>query len=378
VTLDTQPTRNVLTGVAEYDAASESFSDVRALSAALRFLGEDADLATVLAVSGEAFRSAVHAERWSIGSAYVSREPVLAAGARAFGYQARYLIGASIDETWIAIRDAVDAGQPALSSGILARDGEPLSTWWFLVRGYDAQEKMVEVAGLPGSVDRFTPLPALHGREATWVGVVKGLSVAPALLAERPVFLIGLRSQPPQPRDVVLETIQRAVRMAQDAAITVQTEMLQAAGRYVMGLSSYHVWASHLGGITGREPFFRCGPFEGTMPAVDVARANEELAERIRRGRGAAADYFRRVSDLFDGAVHDALLSAAAGYAEVADLAEEYREQFTGPTPLAEQDLLMDRDNRAQGVLLIRQMQALEGATITQLESALRRVADGP
>ena len=281
MTLDTQQTRNVLTGVAEYDAASESFSDVRALSAALRFLGEEADLSTVLAVSGEAFRSAVHAERWSIGSAYVSREPVLAAGARAFGYQPRYLIGASIDETWIAIRDAVDAGQPALSSGILARDGEPLSTWWFLVRGYDAQEKMVEVAGLPGSVEGFTPLPALHGREATWAGVVKGLSVAPGLLAERPVFLIGLRGLPPQPRDVVLETIQRAVRMAQDAAITVQTEMPHAAGRYVMGLSSYHVWANHLGGITGREPFFRCGPFERYAVELDQHLAGLYLVARF-------------------------------------------------------------------------------------------------
>jgi len=376
VTLETQPTRNVLTGVPEYDAASESFSDVRALSAALRFLGKEADLATVMAVSGEAFRSVAHVEHWSIASAYVSREAVLAAGARAFGYQPRYLIGASADETWLAIRDAVDAGQPALSSGILTRNGAPLSTWWFLVRGYDAQERTVQVAGLPTGDEAFAPLPALHGRAATWTGAVKGLGLAPALWAERPIFLLGLNGQPPDPRTLALETIRRAMQMAGNHTVTVRSEIPYAEGRYALGLNSFEVWADRLKAITGRERFLDNAPEDEAGPAAAVARANGECAERVRCGRRAAAKYLKGVSDLFEGAAHDALISAAAGYTEVADLAEDYLHLFCGPRALEEQDPLIDRDKRRQGVLLLREMQALEGAAVAQLEGALKQAGE--
>ena len=374
MTLKIKQSRVLLEGVATYDAVGDTFSDVRALTAALRFLGEAVDLKTMLAVSGEAFRMGFSTEGWRGASAYVSRYAPLAAGARAFGYQPRYIVAASADETWMAVCDAIDAGRPALSAGALSGEDSPLEGAWFLLVGYERHGHKVALAGLPAVPGEFRPLPALHGRECTWLGMVKGLEVAPTVLAERPVFCLGMKGQEPDDRARAAETIARALRLSQDATLTVPPEHPVVAGRYVVGLAGYRLWAEHLGRITGQEAPFRGDPREGSGTGGTIARINLETAGRVRRGRRAAADFLRRSADLFESAVHDALLSAAAGYTEVAELADEFISLFAAATPYAAQNLLLDRVLRTQGVVLIRQMQALEAAAVVQLEAAQRRI----
>lgn len=369
--------RTVLEGVPEFDAQSESFSDVRALSAALRYLGEEADPQTLMAVSGEAFRSVVHADRWAVTSAYVSPDPVLAVGARAYGYQPRYVIDASADETWLVLTDTLDGGQPALSSGLAVIHRAEQSTHWFVVRGYDAHERTVLLTGLAPGETAFTPLPSLHGRAGTWTGVVKGLHLAPCLWADRPVFQIGRKLAAPDARALAAETVERAIRLARADPVTVPAEVPQAAGRYVLGLPSFGAWAAKLDALTGQEAFFRRGPTEGTTSAVSVTSANREAADRVRLGRRAAARYLRRSADLFEAEVHDCLLSAAAAYTEIADLADEFFHLFSGRSDRADQDLLRERSARREGVILIREMAALEAAAVAQLEAARKAIGAG-
>jgi hypothetical protein len=378
VTLETKRTANALEGVPAYDAGSESFSDIRALSAALRFLGEEVDPGLLMVITGEAFRGVMHADRFCLASAYVTPEPVLAVGARAFGYQPRYLLGAGLDETWMVLSDAIDAGQPALSAGIACRDDIALSTWWFLVRGYEAQARTVVVSGFLTGGEEFRPLPALHGRKATWTGVVRGLSLAPTVWAERPVFILGRKLKTPAPAALVAEVLERAVRLSREGSVVVPAAVPAAAGRYVLGLASYQAWADRLAALTGQEAFFHRPPLDGPSASIHVTDANREQGERVREGRRAAATYLRRFADVLSAPAHDALLSAAAGYADVADLADEFVHLFADLNPVRERDRLADRDNRRAGVVLLRQMGALEAAAVVQLDAARRCAAQTP
>ena len=359
---------------------------VRAMETLLRFRGAGADLAELLAVSGDAF-SLCHASHWQ-GVAYLCTptNPVrnLAEG-YGFAYSSTHagptgplLFGKSRDERMeltrpalARIRAGIDAGCPVLTSGAEAHCGS-----CSLVVGYEKDRDWLCHVG-DGRPYRWVPLrgvasEAVQAEFGLMDGRCRG-TVTPGFCGgwqANPAYLIGERGEDPGGYSRVRQALRLAVELHRAASFQRRN---WGGVVYYFGAEAYEQWARDLEALDYPADLKGPYPTNGVEEAMDwYEMGNMDMqVDQIVTGRGAAVDFCRRSADLLGGTAGQALACAADAYAAEVAIARDafapFIPRFDGNDGPREA-WLSDSRLRAAGAEAIRRMLESERLAIAALE----------
>ena len=211
-------------GVGNFENTQAGLSHLRALACVLKHHGEKVDWDWLMGVSGEAFCYYYHPDGTYL-SQFVHSWDVVNAALGVYGYEGTWRFEPEPDVTPAleAIASELAAGRPVIAPGILPSSNRINSqcNWWFVVTGVDVDARTVRLLGR-GKTELETPLPtgddvrdAFHPR---WYGIVRSFEGIDGHYgpkrADNPILLVRKRKQAADKRNIALEGLRRAVRLA--------------------------------------------------------------------------------------------------------------------------------------------------------------------
>jgi hypothetical protein len=353
---------------------------LKGLQVLLSHRGQPTDLGNLLAHSGEAF-SLCHSDHWELRTYLSLPIDSLAAAARAYGYDGRWLMGdwfhqmkrkgkaacqkqtqRILDDLWREI----DAGRPVLVSGIDGHCGH-----WFVACGYDrADEQMCYVGGKKpyewfgiGGLTIDTCGDPKVGKLGFWDSRVRG-AIRPRFFGgwmSDVAFVLGPKARDVPARDRDIATLRLAVRLFRAGARP------YSGVRYYFGEQAYEKWARDLGELDYPADVKKRRP---KGPEIYDLSVMIYQADQIARGRLAAASFCEAAAkSLPEAGPH--LAAAARAYREEAAIARKALGVFLEGTDKQREAWLSDEAKREAGAAAIRKMLAKERVAVAAIEKAL-------
>ncbi len=366
-----------------------------AMQALLKARGVDADMATLMALSGDAF-ALCHASHWQgVANLAVPTDPVRnLAEAYGFEYGATHegytgpVLGRPMEErerltgdALARLRQEIDAGRPVLIAGAEDHCGS-----CSVVVGYSEEDGTLCHVG-DGEPYRWTPIRGVTPGAVDYGfgvidGRIRGIGAPGANGGwyANPIYLLGVRETPPSARERALSALRVAVALHDSPTY----ERSNWGGvEYFFGARAYAEWEKALRELRYPEDLSRDVTAEvtGFDDAYDWYAMDNMVTQvdQIVRGRSAAAALLDRSVDLFPEA-SEFVRQAARHYREEVDIAKRKLHVFIPrdeDTSKERAAWLSDETNREDGAGAIAEMAVAERAAIAQIEKVLGVVDPG-
>ena len=366
-----------------------------AMQALLKARGVDADMATLMALSGDAF-ALCHASHWQgVADLCVPTDPVRnLAEAYGFEYGATHegytgpALGRPMEErqrltgeALARLRREIDAGRPVLIAGAEDHCGS-----CSVVVGYSEEDGTLCHVG-DGEPYRWTPIRGVTpGAVDYGFGVIDGRirgTGAPGANGgwyANPIYLIGAIETPPSARERALSALRGAVALHDSPTY----ERSNWGGvEYFFGDRAYEEWEKALRELRYPEDLARdlTAEVTGFDDAYDWYAMDNMMTQvdQIVRGRSAAAALLDRSADLFPEA-SEFVQEAARYYREEVDVAKRRLHVFIPrdeDTSKERAAWLSEEANREDGAEAIAEMVVAERAAIALIRKVLAAVDPG-
>ena len=365
---------------------------LRAMQALLKARGMDADMATLMAMSGDAF-NLCHASHWQgVADLCTPTDPLrVLTAAYGFDYDATHqgYPGAVLQQPKAEIRDLteqalsrlreeIDAGRPVLIAGAEDHCGS-----CSVVVGYSEKDGTLCHVG-DGEPYRWTPIRGVTpGAVDYGFELVDGRSrgtMAPGANGgwyANPIYLVGARTAMPSARERALSALRGAVALHDSPA---HERPFWGGVQYYFGARAYEEWEKALRELQYPEDLERdlAGEVTG-FGAPDRWYTMENMAiqvDQVVRGRSAAAGLLEASAELLPEA-SEFVQGAARHYREEVSIARRELGVFVAQGADNEGKRtawLSDEASREAGAGAIAEMAAAERAAIAQIVAALAAV----